>query len=80
MGARNWSAKWRNWNISVIFFSKFNRGVKAAEVARNICAVYGGNAIGENMARNWFSHFKEDLLTLVTLQVQKNFWGLTKIV
>ena len=39
---------------------EFNRGAKAAETARNICAMYGDNAIGESMARKWFSHFKEE--------------------
>ena len=39
---------------------EFNRGAKAAEAARNICSVYGDNAIGESTARNWFSLFKED--------------------
>ena len=29
-------------------------------MARNICAVYGDNAIGENTTRGWFSPFKED--------------------
>ena len=53
--AIKWSAKWRNWNIS-----EFNRGVKAVEAARNICALYMDNAIGESTARKWFSHFKED--------------------
>ena len=38
---------------------EFNRGAKAAEVATNICAVYGGNAMGESTARKWFSPFKE---------------------
>ena len=39
---------------------EFNRGAKTAEAARNICALYGDNAIRESMARKWFSHFKED--------------------
>ena len=39
---------------------EFNRGAKAVEAARNICAVYGVNAIGEIAARKWFSRFKED--------------------
>ena len=43
-----------------ILLFEFNRGVKAAQAARNICAVYGDNDIGESMARKWFSHFKED--------------------
>ena len=32
----------------------------AEEVVRNICAVYGDNAIGESTPRKWFSRFKED--------------------
>ena len=43
-----------------IFLFEFNIGAKAAEAARNICAVYEDNAIGRNTARKWFSHFKED--------------------
>ena len=43
-----------------ILLFEFSRGVKAMEAARNICAMYGDNAIGESMARKWFSHFKED--------------------
>ena len=39
---------------------ELNRGAKAAEAVRNICAVYGDNAIGESAARKWFSRFKED--------------------
>ena len=43
-----------------IIFFEFNRGAKAAEAARNICAVYGDNDIGESTVRKWFSHFKQD--------------------
>ena len=39
---------------------EFNRGAKATEQARNICTMYGDNAIGESTARKWFSRFKED--------------------
>ena len=42
----------------VILF-EFNIGAQATEAARNICAVFGENAIGESMAREWFSRFKE---------------------
>ena len=62
-------AKWRNWNISDKFFFDYNRVAKTAEAARNIYAVYGDNAIGESTARKWFSRFKKDLLTIVTLHV-----------
>ena len=43
-----------------ILLFKFNRGAKAAEAPRNICAVHWDNAIGESMARKWFSRFMED--------------------
>ena len=38
---------------------EFNTRAKAAEAARNICAMYGDKAIGESMATKWFSRFKE---------------------
>ena len=40
-----------------ILLFEFKRGVKAAEAARNICTMYGDNAIGESMARKRFSRF-----------------------
>ena len=43
-----------------ILLFEFNKGAKAAETTRNICAVYGDNASGENTARKWFSHINED--------------------
>ena len=42
------------------FLFEFNRGDKAAQTNRNICSVYGDNAIGESTARKLFSRFKED--------------------
>ena len=33
--------------------------MKAAEAARNICAIYGDNVMEESMVRNWFSRIKE---------------------
>jgi hypothetical protein len=35
-------------------FYEFNRGSKAAEAARNICAVYGDDSIAEITAQNGF--------------------------
>ena len=43
-----------------ILLFEFDRGAKAAEAVRNICGVYGDNAIGESTARKSFSLFKED--------------------
>ena len=43
-----------------ILLFEFNRGSKAVVVmARNICTMYGNNAIGESTARKWFYRFKE---------------------
>ena len=42
-----------------ILLFDFKIGAKAAEAARNICAVYGYNDIGQNTARKWFYRFKE---------------------
>ena len=39
---------------------QLNRGTKAGEAARNICAVYVDNAIGESTASKWFSRFQEN--------------------
>ncbi|KAJ4448103.1 hypothetical protein ANN_10115 [Periplaneta americana] len=44
-----------------ILLFEFNRGAKAAEAARNICAVFGDNAIGESTARKCFFFFKGGL-------------------
>ena len=51
---------------------EFNRRVKAKEAARNICAVFGDNAIAESTARKLFSCFKEERFSLVTLHVQED--------
>jgi hypothetical protein len=37
---------------------EFNRGSKAAEAARNICAVCGEGSIAERSAQKWFACFK----------------------
>lgn len=42
----------------------FNRGAKAAEAAREICAVYGEDAISERTARNWYTKFKSGIFDL----------------
>jgi hypothetical protein len=38
---------------------ELNRGSKAAEVNRNICAVYGEDSIAERIAPKWFARFKQ---------------------
>ena len=42
-----------------ILLFEFNRGVKSAEAARNIYAMYGDNTRRE-YGKKWFSCFKED--------------------
>ena len=63
-----------------VLLFEFNRGAKAAEAARNIYVVYGGNAIGESTQENGFLVLRRIVLTLVTLHVEEDFRGLTKIV
>ena len=43
-----------------ILLFEFNTGSKVTEAARNICAVYGDNSIGESTARKLFYRFKDD--------------------
>ena len=66
MDARKWSAKWRNWNISDIFFSLSSiEGKKQQRQLENICTMYGDNAIGKSMTRKLFSRFKEDHFDII---------------
>ena len=44
-------------SLHILLF-ECNRGAKAAETTRNICAIYGD--IGEITSRKWFSRFMED--------------------
>jgi hypothetical protein len=53
-----WSVKLRKMNISDTLLYEFIRGSRAAEAARNICAVYGEVSIAEGTAQKWFAHFK----------------------
>ena len=52
-----------------LLFFEVNRGAKTAEAVRNICAVYGDNAIGESTTRKWFSRFKEDRFDMDTTRL-----------
>ena len=63
-----------------ILLFELNRGAKAVEAARNICVVYGDNAIGESTAKNCFLVLRRIVLTLVTLHFQEDLRGLMKIV
>ena len=64
-----------------ILIFEFNRRAKAAEAARNICAVYWDNGIGESTEMKRFSRFKEDRFHFkMTLNVQEDLRGLMEIV
>ena len=60
-----------------ILLFEFNRVAKATETARNICAVYGDNTIGESTARKWFSSIKDDSFDISDrlLNVQEDLRG-----
>ena len=64
-----------------ILLFEFNRGAKVAEVARNICTMHGDNAIRERARQeNGFLILRRIVLTLVTLDVQEDLWGLMNII
>ena len=45
-------------NFQHLLFFTFHRGQKAAEVAWDICMVYGEDVIGKSTERKWFAKFK----------------------
>ena len=59
---------------------EFNRWAKAAEAARNICAVYGIMPSEKARHENGFLVLRRIVLTLVTLYVKEDLRGLVKIV
>ena len=63
-----------------VLLFEFYRGMKTAEAIRNICSVYGDNAIGESTARKWFSRVKEDLFDISDTPRSGRLSGLDKIV
>ena len=54
----------------------FKRGAKAAEAARNTCAVHEDYVIEENTEENGFLVLRRIVLTLLTLHVQNDLRGL----
>ena len=48
-----------NLHFRHLFFA-FNQGFNASKAARDICAVYGENAIAERIARDWYAKFKRE--------------------
>jgi hypothetical protein len=49
----------KNEHFQHFLLYEFNRGSKAAEATRNICAVYEENSIAERTAQKWLVHFKQ---------------------
>jgi hypothetical protein len=49
----------KNEHFRHLLLYEFNRGSKAAEAARNICAVYGEDSIAEKTTQKWFASFKQ---------------------
>ena len=64
MDARKWSAKWRNWNISDIFFSLSSiEGRKQGRRPKAV-APCTGTMPSERAWQENGSHFKEDLFDI----------------
>ncbi len=49
----------KNEHLRHLLLFAFNQDFKAAKAARQICAMYGEDAIAERTAQKWFSRFKE---------------------
>jgi hypothetical protein len=49
----------KNEHFRHLLLHEFNRGSKAAEATRNICAVYGEDSIAERTAQKWFARLKQ---------------------
>ena len=50
----------KNVHFRYLLLFAFNRGFTVAKAAREICVVYGENAMAERTARYWFAKFKEE--------------------
>jgi hypothetical protein len=48
-----------NEHFRRLLLYEFNRGSKAAEAYRNICAVYGEDSVAERRAQKWFARFTQ---------------------
>jgi hypothetical protein len=49
----------KNEHFRHLLLYEFSLCSKAAETARNICAVYGEDSIPERTAQEWFAPFKQ---------------------
>ena len=72
--ARKWSAKWRNWNISGIFFSLSSiEGRKQQRRPETFAPCMGTIPSERARQENSFLVSKRIVLTLVTLHVHEEF-------
>jgi hypothetical protein len=53
----------KNERFQLFLICEFNLGFKAAEAARNICAVYGEDSIAERRAKNGLRASSKAILT-----------------
>ena len=81
MDARKWSAKWRNWNISDMFFSLSSiEGQKQWRRPETFASYMGTKSSEKTRQENGFLILSWIALTLVTFHVQEDFRDLMKIV
>ena len=62
----------KNVHFRHLLLFAFNRGFTAAKAAREICVVYGENAIAERTARYWFANFSSQKQKISTEKVLRN--------
>ena len=79
--ARKWSAKWRIWNISDIFFSLSSiKGKKERKRLETFSPCMGTLPSERARQKNDFLVLGRIVFTLVTLHVQDDLRGLMKMV
>jgi hypothetical protein len=64
----------KNEHFRHLLLYEFNRGSKAGEAARNICAVYGEDSVAESTAQNGLRASSKAILTRVTLHARGGIW------
>lgn len=58
----------KNEHFRHILFFAYHRGQNAAEATREICMVYGDDAIAESTARKWYAKFKNGQVDIGNLK------------
>ena len=79
--AIKWNAKWKNWNISDIFFSLSSiKGQKQRRWPETFAPCMGTMPLEREQQENGFLILRRIILRLVTLHIQEDLRGLMKIV